>query len=137
MLLCLEHCGQAHRLSLWVDKAKCQQLDRHCHGNLLEKCLPPCPCAHHVSPDPHAVGRPRSLSARLSGIERKLAQLDDGSRLVLLEAGGSWLGALQADDGDGKTAGSTGAEEEEAEAGVAARASMTATVTAAAAPQPE
>ncbi|KAL4422685.1 hypothetical protein ABPG75_008882 [Micractinium tetrahymenae] len=75
------------------------------------------------------------LSARLSGLESKLAQLDAGSRAVLLEAGGDWLGTLQAGEDDSSDTAAQEAEVEEA-AGVA-EAPVAAAGVVAAAPQPE
>lgn len=43
-----------------------------------------------------------SLSVRLSGLENKLAHLDAGSRAVLVQSAGSWLGALQEGSGGGQ-----------------------------------
>lgn len=79
------------------------------------------------------------LSARLSGLECKLAQLDDDSRAVLLQAGGTWLGALQADGDDGGRSGSSTAAEEGGgeEAAAAAEKQVAATGADKAAPQPE
>lgn len=86
--------------------------------------------------DPDVAWKPScSLSARLSGLECKLAQLDDDSRAVLLQAGGSWLGALQAGDSSGGRSGSGLAAEEAEDKGAGAVAEEP--VATAAASQPE
>lgn len=75
----------------------------------------------------------RSLARRLSGLEHKLEDLDEGTKEVLRQSAGSWLGAL----GEAVDGVVTPIEEEQAAGGAAGAAAANGGAAAAAGPRQE